>query len=174
MMLRLLAAALRGVGRSAALLSPAMGMEIRRLSCNALSAGLITLSLVSAEGAATASAWHPRVWQTEEGLPENSVTGVVQTPEGYLWVATHGGLARFDGARFRRVILPSSDVGLPRRMIRAALHGEEETVWLALEGGVVVSLSRTATNAFTVADGLPRMRPFCLAEAGDGAEAAGH
>ncbi|MGD0613884.1 MAG: two-component regulator propeller domain-containing protein, partial [Verrucomicrobiota bacterium] len=39
-----------------------------------------------------------RVWQTEEGLPENAVTAVVQTQEGYLWLGTYDGLARFDGA----------------------------------------------------------------------------
>lgn len=40
-------------------------------------------------------------WSTEEGLPQSSVHGIVQTPDGYLWIATEGGLARFDGAGFR-------------------------------------------------------------------------
>jgi ligand-binding sensor domain-containing protein len=33
-------------------------------------------------------------------LPQNTVTGVVQTPDGYLWLSTFDGLARFDGVRF--------------------------------------------------------------------------
>jgi len=41
-----------------------------------------------------------RVWQTEDGLPENVVTAIVQTRDGYLWVGTYDGLARFDGASF--------------------------------------------------------------------------
>jgi ligand-binding sensor domain-containing protein/signal transduction histidine kinase len=41
------------------------------------------------------------VWQTDDGLPQNEVTSLAQTPEGYLWIGLlHGGLARFDGSRF--------------------------------------------------------------------------
>jgi len=39
-------------------------------------------------------------WSTEKGLPDNFVTSLAQTPEGYLWVGTYNGLARFDGVRF--------------------------------------------------------------------------
>src|SRR5512141_1698145 len=39
-----------------------------------------------------------RIWQ--DGLPQNSVFAISQTPDGYLWVGTHAGLARFDGLRF--------------------------------------------------------------------------
>ena len=41
------------------------------------------------------------VWSSEDGLPQNSVNCMAQTPDGYLWVGTRsGGLARFDGTRF--------------------------------------------------------------------------
>jgi ligand-binding sensor domain-containing protein len=40
------------------------------------------------------------VWTTEQGLPQNSITSIVQTRDGYLWLGTFGGLARFDGVRF--------------------------------------------------------------------------
>jgi diguanylate cyclase (GGDEF)-like protein len=40
------------------------------------------------------------VWQTEQGLPQNTVQAMVQTRSGHLWVGTTGGLARFDGIRF--------------------------------------------------------------------------
>jgi ligand-binding sensor domain-containing protein len=36
----------------------------------------------------------------ESGLPQNTVTTVLQTHEGYLWLGTYNGLARFDGVRF--------------------------------------------------------------------------
>ncbi len=41
-----------------------------------------------------------RVWSKSQGLPDDSVTAVLQTRDGYLWVGTSGGLARFDGVRF--------------------------------------------------------------------------
>ncbi|MDR1010682.1 MAG: histidine kinase [Opitutaceae bacterium] len=41
------------------------------------------------------------VWQTDDGLPQNWVSSIAQTPEGYLWIGSrYGGLARFDGMRF--------------------------------------------------------------------------
>src|SRR2546421_4482813 len=40
-------------------------------------------------------------WTTREGLPQNSVFAVTQTRDGYLWLGTGGGLARFDGLRFK-------------------------------------------------------------------------
>ncbi|MEO8383704.1 MAG: two-component regulator propeller domain-containing protein [Betaproteobacteria bacterium] len=39
-------------------------------------------------------------WQTEQGLPLNTVQATYQTRDGYLWVGTTAGLARFDGIRF--------------------------------------------------------------------------
>lgn len=39
-------------------------------------------------------------WQTEQGLPQNTVQSMYQTRDGLLWVGTGGGLARFDGIRF--------------------------------------------------------------------------
>jgi ligand-binding sensor domain-containing protein len=41
-----------------------------------------------------------QVWQTDQGLPENSVTAMVQTPDGYVWFGTFNGLVRFDGVKF--------------------------------------------------------------------------
>ncbi len=40
------------------------------------------------------------VWQTKEGLPQNSVQAILQTRDGYVWLGTQDGVARFDGVRF--------------------------------------------------------------------------
>src|SRR5664279_5161584 len=40
------------------------------------------------------------VWTTRDGLPQNSVYSIAQTRDGYIWLATQEGLARFDGVRF--------------------------------------------------------------------------
>ena len=39
-------------------------------------------------------------WTTADGLPHKSVHAILQTRDGYLWLATTDGLVRFDGARF--------------------------------------------------------------------------
>ena len=46
------------------------------------------------------SALTRHAWTTDEGLPDNSVLSIAQTRDGYLWIGTRGGLARFDGVRF--------------------------------------------------------------------------
>lgn len=39
-------------------------------------------------------------WTTDNGLPQNGLRGIAQTPDGYLWMTTFAGLVRFDGIRF--------------------------------------------------------------------------
>jgi hypothetical protein len=51
-------------------------------------------------------------WETEDGLPENSATAMVQTADGYLWFGTFGGLVRFDGVKFT-VLNAFNTPGLP-------------------------------------------------------------
>src|SRR6185503_6375074 len=41
-----------------------------------------------------------QAWLTENGLPQNTVQSIVQTHDGYLWIGTQEGLARFDGLSF--------------------------------------------------------------------------
>ena len=39
-------------------------------------------------------------WTSQDGLPHNSVRAMAQTTDGYMWLGTHAGLARFDGVQF--------------------------------------------------------------------------
>ena len=41
-----------------------------------------------------------RSWETDEGMPHNGVNAIHQRPDGFLWIATQGGLVRFDGIEF--------------------------------------------------------------------------
>src|SRR3970040_1724075 len=44
--------------------------------------------------------YRQRVWTTADGLPDNWVHSVLQSRNGYLWIGTGSGLARFDGIKF--------------------------------------------------------------------------
>lgn len=44
--------------------------------------------------------WMVQRWRVDQGLPQNSVRALHQTRDGYLWIGTASGLARFDGRRF--------------------------------------------------------------------------
>jgi len=75
-----------------------------------------------------------KTWTTEQGLPQNFVTAITQTPDGFLWVGTNGGLARFDGLRFRTFVQD----GPPalRHSVSQLVVDEEGTLWIAGSAGL--------------------------------------
>ncbi|MBI2838173.1 MAG: hypothetical protein HYX75_07665 [Acidobacteria bacterium] len=74
-----------------------------------------------------------RMWQIEDGLPQNTVTAVVRTRDGYLWVSTLGGLVRFDGAQFYQPPLSQEARGAFQRITGLMLDAAG-TLWVATEG----------------------------------------
>ena len=65
---------------------------------------LIILTICSATSAANLVTYKEQYiyqnWLTQDGLPQNIVKDIVQTKDGYLWIATTSGIARFDGVKF--------------------------------------------------------------------------
>ncbi|MBI4903585.1 MAG: response regulator [Acidobacteria bacterium] len=76
------------------------------------------------------------LWQTEQGLPHNSIRAIAQTPDGYLWIATTAGIARFDGNEFEVLGKLGSDVALSFRVDHSGrlLAGTFSMGLLRLEG----------------------------------------
>src|SRR5476649_2557575 len=68
-------------------------------------------------------------WDSEKGLPDNFVTSIVQTPEGYLWVGTYNGLARFDGSQFV-VFKPENTPQLGHARIVKLFLDAQGTLWI--------------------------------------------
>src|SRR6266581_4418304 len=80
-----------------------------------------------------------RVWETDDGLPQNTITGIAQTPDGYLWLATQGGLARFDGVRFTS-FSKGATPGLESSYARAVATDRTGALWIGQERGGVARL----------------------------------
>ncbi len=76
-------------------------------------------------------------WTTKRGLPHNHVRELLQTRDGYLWIGTTGGLARFDGLRFEH-------------------YNQQTEPAMATSGDNVLSLAETAGGALWIgtSDGL--------------------
>ncbi|MGA2853074.1 MAG: two-component regulator propeller domain-containing protein [Verrucomicrobiota bacterium] len=85
---------------------------------------------------AAAPNYFTRIWQVEQGLPQNKVTAVVQTRDGYLWVGTYNGLARFDGVRFT-VFDEKNTRELHSRRITSLFEATDGTIWIGTESGDV-------------------------------------
>ncbi len=62
--------------------------------------GIFALAGVLARGADAPADYSLREWHVQDGLPHDEVASVRQDRAGYLWAATTGGLARFDGVHF--------------------------------------------------------------------------
>ncbi|HTI69063.1 MAG TPA: two-component regulator propeller domain-containing protein, partial [Candidatus Limnocylindria bacterium] len=106
------------------------------------------------------------VWQPDDGLPDSTVTSVVQTKDGYLWLGTFLGLARFDGLRF--TVFGLATPGLESDRIVHLFADAEGALWVASEYG---QLSRYFAGKFTrltAADGWPDYRVRSIAQAPDG------
>lgn len=104
-------------------------------------------------------------WQTEQGLPLNTVHTFLQTRDGYLWVGTGGGLARFDGVRF--TTFEGSDVPeLASLPIFGLMQDSKGSLWIGHSGGAVILRDGVFERLFgrEVTD----RRVWAFAEASDG------
>lgn len=120
-------------------------------------------SAIATNAANSAEAWLTRTWQTDEGLPDNNITGLAQTKDGFLWVATLGGLMRFDGASFEEfstVHLPN----VPNRNVRKMYLDGHGSLWLVMDRGAVIRVEESAARVFGDADGFTDSRVAAVAE----------
>ena len=137
--------------------------RLTRWQLASLVLALFSLSL----GAATNSAWHFRAWQAEDGLPEHTIVGLEQTPDGYLWIATHRELCRFDGVRFQE-FAPAMSAGAGAQ-IRAMLRDRHGRLWLNKDGGLVICVEAgKVTQVLASKEVLPGAQARAMAEDGEG------
>src|SRR5262249_31284204 len=105
-------------------------------------------------------------WGTDEGLPHNQVRCIFQTRDGYLWIGTQQGLARFDGLTFTPFSQHDTPV-LPDNLITSFAETSDGSLWIGTSGG----LARYQNGRFTeygLADGLKAQTVNDLCVAPDG------
>jgi signal transduction histidine kinase/ligand-binding sensor domain-containing protein len=86
-------------------------------------------------------------WTTDNGLPQNSITGLTQTPDQYLWLTTNDGLVRFDGNRFK-IFNRSNTPQITTNRLSAAFADKSGRLWFQAEDGGILYYER---GVFTVA-----------------------
>ena len=100
------------------------------LSLLFLGAVLLSLGVASRlDAAETKNSYFYQSWQTEDGLPDNVVKSIAQTPDGYLWLSTPRGLVRFDGFQFT-TFTPHNLPGLANSQIHKLFVDRGGTLWL--------------------------------------------
>src|ERR1035438_1275651 len=113
----------------------------------------------------TNSAWSVHTWQSDDGLPNNNVSSLAQTADGYLWAANSSQLARFDGVQFETFSPEVFGVNSSQR-VRVLLRSRNGGLWLATDHGVVVYLNSGSAQIFT--NGLPDLAAQRLVEDDEG------
>ncbi|MST95091.1 MAG: hypothetical protein EXS33_07465, partial [Pedosphaera sp.] len=108
-------------------------------------------------GAATNESWFARAWQTDEGLPDNVVVGITQAPDGFLWVATQGGLVRFDGNQFRD-FAPVTEAGAPSGLMYGVTADRRGRLWVTKDGGVLAGVEQGRTSSWLLRRGAANPR----------------
>ena len=118
---------------------------------------LVLLGCVDSTASETAPpdalAYSRRVWRSADGLPEDFAQSLAQTQDGYLWIGTSGGLARFDGVSF--VVFNRENMSaFLDDSVYSLLVTKDGTLWAGTEGGGLVRYKDGRFRAFGAAEGL--------------------
>ena len=122
-----------------------------------VAAGPFVLGAARASGQSQATSLRPWVhesWTTKDGLPVNSVNGILQDRAGYVWAATFDGLVRFDGVRFT-VFNTANSEALPSNRIVQLKEGRDGSLWLATEESHIIRFRDGQFTNLTFENGKP-------------------
>jgi signal transduction histidine kinase/ligand-binding sensor domain-containing protein len=92
------------------------------------------------------------IWTQEQGLPQDTIRIITQTRDGYLWLGTDEGLARFDGYEF--VIFNKANGDLPANSITALTAAPDGSLWIGTSNGLA-QYRDGRFRSFTMRQGLP-------------------
>jgi signal transduction histidine kinase/ligand-binding sensor domain-containing protein len=120
----------------------------RLLLCAAVMALLCVQGFASVPGGYTR-----KLWQTQDGLPEQTVQAFAQTADHYLWIGTTGGLLRFDGARFT-LFDHGNTPQLHENSVFALLTSRDGSLWIGTEGGGLTRYQGGKFRSYGAEDGL--------------------
>lgn len=104
---------------------------------------------------------HPARLRTEDGLTQNTVTSIVQTRDGYIWVGTFGGLARFDGVRFT-LFTSSNTPELKSNRVVNLPEDRTGELWILSEQGTLARYANGRFSDYTNREGMPAGDIYCV------------
>jgi hypothetical protein len=100
-------------------------------------------------------------WRKEQGLPQGPVRAVAQTSDGYLWVGSDEGVARFDGLRF---VALGIQEGLKAGPVSVLLGDSRGALWIGSPESGLSCWQDNRITTLTTREGLPADAVTALAE----------
>ena len=91
-------------------------------------------------------------WTQQHGLPQDTIRAIAQTSDGYLWLGTDEGLARFDGYEF--VVFNRDHGDLPSDSVTTLAAAPDGTLWIGTPNGLTQYRDHRFVT-YTRKDGLP-------------------
>jgi ligand-binding sensor domain-containing protein len=96
---------------------------------------ILSLLIVFAGYAQKVSALKFKHLTTDDGLSSNGIYSVLQDKKGFLWAATHNGLNRYDGYRFKKYFFdPKNESSLPSNEITVLHEDTQGNLWVGSNG----------------------------------------
>lgn len=94
-----------------------------------------------------------RSWHIQDGLPDEVIQALAQTPDHYLWLGTSKGLLRFDGQNFTQ--FDGRDNALLRAQdILCLLAARDGSLWIGTDGGGLLHYANGRIRAYKASEGL--------------------
>ncbi len=144
-----------------------MGPGPRAFALGLLAALAVSRPAAALDPARAITQYRHEVFRTREGLPQSSAEALLQTQDGYLWIGTQEGLARFDGSRFV-VYDKGTTPELRHNRILTLMQDRRGRLWLGSEGGGLTVVQEGRFRTFGPGDGLASDIVRAVAEDGEG------
>lgn len=91
-------------------------------------------------------------YTVEDGLPVNSVNGIVQDDDGYLWFSTLDGLVRYDGYQFR-VYDSGNTEGMITNRIGGIMKTDSNEIWMIHPDGTITRKTGSKFKGYSEVQG---------------------
>lgn len=96
--------------------------------------------------------YNHQIFSTEDGLPQSSILSIIQTSDGYLWMGTYEGAARFDGIKFK-IFDKSNTSEMESNRIKILFEDSRGDLWIGTSTGLL-RYSKGDFKSYTTGDGL--------------------
>ena len=117
---------------------------------------------------AAKSQYRSKSWTTENGLPQNSVTSILQAKDGYIWFGTFGGLVRFDGISFK-IFNTINAPAIKSNRITGLFEDKKGTLWIGTQYGNLISYKDEIFTSVLEPPIIPRAGIFTICVDNSGA-----
>jgi signal transduction histidine kinase/ligand-binding sensor domain-containing protein len=123
-----------------------------RITAGAVLVCVLTHGALALDPRKSLTQYSRTVWSQQHGLPQDTIRAIAQTTDGYLWLGTDEGLARFDGYEF--VVFNKDNGDLPGNSITALAAARDGSLWIGTSNGLTCYRDKRF-RTYTTKQGLP-------------------